>query len=213
MKRILSLIGVCGSMGVALVLDSCASLLCPCRPPLYEECIDTDLLEEQGGAYQKRGNNLADISNFSPEPGESYQHYWFRVVNTIHAQDNDIKTLMQAIEQKSQSIHDLDDQLSELKAQHIDMRLALATTQKENDPKINALFSRYIIQEGDTLQDIAYQRYATHTGWLNIYRFNHHNLPFGPNNIEKGQVLLIPNESNLGEKPSAKSNRSRGVFP
>jgi len=163
--------------------------------PLCEEDIDTDVLEEHGEHYQKRGSNFVDAGLFQPEPGETYQHYQFRVTNTILTQERDIKALMQAIEEKTKNLNHLEKQLSELQARHVDMRLALAALEKKNRLQNDmTLFSRYIVKEGDTLQKIAHQRYGTHTGWLNIYRFNYQSLPYGPNKIEKGQVLLIPNE-------------------
>jgi len=161
--------------------------------PLYEECVDTCLLGEHGDTYHRRGDNRLDVSCFSPSPDESYQQYHMRVVSTLAAQEQDIQTLMKGIEEKGKNIQDLKGQLSQLQNSHVDMRMALAEIEEDSEEaQKNTLFSNYTVKKGDTLQSIAYEKYGTNTGWLNLFRFNYRALPYGPNKIEVGQVLLVP---------------------
>lgn len=160
----------------------------------YEECLDTEILGEHGTPYQHRRNQLIDDSCFAPYTDEGYDQYFDRMMRTMMAQQQEIARLERSIASKRDSIGNLDVQLAELETQHADLRVALANWEAEESERVatGALFSRYIVQPGDTLQKIAYDRYNTHQGWLNIFRFNIHKLPNGPNQIEKGQALLIP---------------------
>jgi LysM repeat protein len=58
-------------------------------------------------------------------------------------------------------------------------------------------FKVYKVRKGDTLQKIARRELGSYAGWLTLYRFNLDRLPHGPNRIEVGQALIVPNRSTV----------------
>ena len=166
------------------------------RDPFFkEENIDLAKLQEHGSSYQRKGQDLEDISTFSPFKDETYEDYEARVVNTIQVQEYDIKELNRSIATIKNNIIHLDGQFASLQQQHSDLRLALSNPEKiEQDLQEpnRPIFQMYVVQPGDSLQKIAFQHYGTHKAWMAIYRFNLKALSFGPNSIEKGQRLMIP---------------------
>jgi len=193
--RILALIGMALPLLSSCGVVSPHALTVAIQGPYFEDSTRTDLLGEHGEQYEKRSTNLLDISDFRPYPGEAYDDYHVRVLNTLHIQEYNITLLQEAIEAKKGSQDHLSEQLMNLRAQHADLRLALATIAEGKDPsggQTEGSFKRYVVEPGDTLQSIAKDHYGTHTGWLTIYRFNYQDLPNGPNTVEVGDVLILP---------------------
>lgn len=193
---------------LSCMLTSCCGH--PLIPPLLtttthkENPIALETLGRGGDPYQKRREPMSDVSDFSPKDGEPFDRYQARLTNTFGAQQHETERLKEGIAKKKASTKQLGNQLDDLEKQHADLRMALAkledtATQTEANP---VLFSRYVVQKGDTLQKISRNRYGNFSGWLNIYRFNHTTLTDGPNRIEKGQAILLPN-------PSTGSNATR----
>lgn len=162
--------------------------------PVYDYCMERKLLKSDGEPYQGRNSIFVDDSCFSPLPDESYSAYFARLMETLQIYYEDTENLTKAIESKIDSNDNLEQQLLGLKEVYRDLMGAVTGAPRSQSVKVsgNPSFQRYIVKKGDTLQKIAYELYSTHTGWINIYRFNIDNLPNGPNQIEIGQVLLIP---------------------
>jgi len=179
------------------------------RDPVYTEGEqDLSPFEERGEKYTRRGELTSDTSRFAPDPGESYEHYRERIFNTLLAQELEIESINDKIGMKKDSIDNLQAQLEPMRTQQGEMRLALARQEDgeaiaggPEQSKSRPLFHRHEIQKGDTLQGISQEYYETYTGWIALYRFNHTRLPYGPNRIEKGQTLIIPDLEKLEATP------------
>lgn len=188
-------------------------VLCPpfiatkCRscPNEDERCLDHTVLEDKGERYTRRMDYSDDISLFSPKEGESYEAYYARMMNTLTLQQYNIEGLEKALEEKGVSLKNLQAQVSTINEQEALMRLTLASYEasdgttigknkkkKRHSPSARP-FEKYVVQKGDTLQRISQNAYGTYTGWLAIYRFNLKKMRFGPNRLETGTVLYIPN--------------------
>ncbi len=167
-----------------------------------------DSLGADGEKYIRRDDLTTDVSRFPPKTGETYDHYRERVFNTLVAQELEIQDLLDTIEQKTDSIEELQSQLDPMKHHGAEMRLALSQNERGEEIAEGSntfsrpLFQRYVVQKGDSLQRISHEQYGTYTGWLALYRFNHSRLPFGPNRIEEGTTLLIPDIEALRGAPS-----------
>lgn len=157
---------------------------------------DTRKLTPHAERHTRRGNYLIADGDFERQEAEPYSHYIERIKNTLKIQRYEIRTLQATLNQKADAAHELDTQLAALSQTHDDLRLALAGEKPVNSTMAataaRPLFERYVVKKGDTLQKIARRMYGTHTAWLGIYRFNTRNLPYGPNKIEVGDVLFLP---------------------
>ena len=168
---------------------------------VYE--VDSEELEslgQRGEKYTRRSGDLDDVSNFSPREGEPYETYRKRMYQTLRSQEEEIRSLDIAIEKRSNSAEDLGDQYAVMQKQEQQMRIALSEFEaggefiaKPRPPIKQVPFEQYLVKKGDSLQGIAHERYGTYTGWLALYRFNHKRLPYGPNRLEEGETLLVPN--------------------
>lgn len=165
--------------------------------PLYKKKgIKMAKLKEHGDKYHRRGNSLVDISKIGPNPDESFEEYEQRLYNTLATQESDIQEISYLIEHKRENFSNLEDQYAKLEGQNNNLRIAFADLKDAFKGKINQrsnLFEPYIVKKGDTLQGISHKFYDSYSGWLAIYRFNTGVLKDGPNNIEIGDALLIPN--------------------
>lgn len=185
-------------------------VVCPPTPklgcqgePNEDDCLDLAILDDHGERYTRRDDYSEDISQFRPKKSEPYESYFARVMNTLSIQEYNTTSLQEAIKSKKEAIEELDSQLQTMLESEVHMRLALSMYENgEENPKKNKSqknhassppFSVYVIQKDDTLQKIAKQAFGTHTGWLAIYRFNLKKMPYGPNQLEEGDKLFIPN--------------------
>lgn len=153
-------------------------------------------LGPSGEKYTHRDEAIVDLSHIQPGPGESYDHFLARVVNTLTIQDYDQRMLAEVLDEKMGQIQFLKKQLEDLEKQNADLRLemnVLHETVATGAVSSNQPFERYVVKQGDTLQSIANSQYGTHTAWILIFRFNMERLPYGPNRIEIGDELLLPN--------------------
>jgi hypothetical protein len=180
------------------------------RDPIFtDKRQNLDPLEEDGEKYTRRGDLTTDTSRFPPTPNETYDSYRDRIFTTLLAQELEIERLKTGIEDKTGSILNLSAQLEPMQEQQGEMRLALSQPQNSEGFATNKgaskhrLFQRYLVQKGDTLQKISHEHYGTYTGWIALYRFNHQRLPFGPNRIDEGTTLLVPNISALAASPTS----------
>jgi hypothetical protein len=162
------------------------------RGPVYDTCSDECLLGDEGLPYQCRNPLLAEDTCFGPEEGESYTAYMNRMVATMQAMATETRRLKESILAKEVTNNHLGEQLAGLTQANHDFVAALSGQREQQRAPQNSAFSVYEVQKGDTLQAISYQAYNTYRGWLNIYRFNMDRLPHGPNQIEIGDLLLIP---------------------
>ncbi len=175
---------------------------------------ETDLgaFEEKGEKYTRRGDLTTDTTRFKPNPDETYDSYRQRIFNTLMAQELEINDLREFTGTKLTSIDNLKAQLEPMRAQQAEMRLALAAHENGDDfafeqkNRSQPLFHRYIVQKGDTLQRISHERFGTFTGWIALYRFNHSRLPYGPNRIDEGITLLVPDLDSLEALPMRESD-------
>lgn len=153
------------------------------------------LLGEAGDTYQRRGDYLTQVGSLKPEKQESYAHFHSRLINTLTIQDYDIQMLEESLEKKSEQIEYLQVQLEQLLQENADLHEEL---EDQDEPlaaqpqQERSSFEVYTVQKGDTLQKIAVRKYGTYTGWLAIYRFNLEQLPHGPNRVDVGQKLFLP---------------------
>lgn len=170
-------------------------IVCGCG---YDECeVNMRALKaEDGAAYTKRGSIIHDVSDFSPGENEAYSHYQARVFNTLAYQFARIEELTAELEASRDRLSEMDEQETQLKKMHADLRLQLTTNQKKKAASEGkTLFSVYRVKKGDTLSSIALDRYGTKSAWLNIFRFNRDSLIHGPNVLEVGDQILLPKDS------------------
>ncbi len=196
--KILSIL-LCSIATATVLLGTTYVTPIPDDPFFREEPLDMLLLQEAGESYALRSDaRYDDISHHKPHPGETYNEYQVRLVNTLTVLSHSLDTLSEAIREKQESIGHLTKLKIELIAKNIDSRIAFnaSETAAAYHKTPSDTFERYIVHQGDTLQSIAHKVYGTHTAWLAIYRFNRYRLPDGPNIIEKGQTLLLPNCTN-----------------
>ena len=66
--------------------------------------------------------------------------------------------------------------------------------------------SKYTVQAGDTLWDIAQRAYNDPEDWDTIYDANKHVIGNDPNLIKPGQVLQIPSQSDPDKRQSVPSH-------
>lgn len=152
------------------------------------------LLADKGETYTRRGDYTLDISNFAPDPDESYEVYRQRMMNTLAMQEMNQQNLVQAIEEIERRLQELRQQEQMIRSENVDLRLNYAEGREEEE-EVNmpsTRFQKYVIVQDDTLQKIAFRHYGTHSAWLSIYRYNLERLPYGPNRILPGTVLLLP---------------------
>jgi len=193
---LLALVILCGAGCTRIHTDQGYTTLVPRDPSFEQSGVNMSKLEEKGEKSTRRGEGLTDISQFSPGEGESYRLYRQRMAYTLRAQEEEIQELEEQIRSMRKSISQLDEQVSAATQQQTEMRLALSGDQDEEVVAYQRWaipFHRYLVEKGDTLQKIAFEHYGTHSAWLALYRLNHKNLPDGPNRIEIGTSLFLPN--------------------
>lgn len=164
--------------------------------PLYKSHPkNIEKLGEPAENYVKRDSiDLESTGNYAPKENESFSDYKLRLFNTLVLQQQDNQQQQHAIVQKEAVLADLREQLQLLQKRHLDLRLALAAqTPEQNKHAIaDALFMRYTIESGDTLQKIAYDKLDSNKAWIGIYRFNVEKLSNGPNRIRSNDWIIIP---------------------
>jgi LysM repeat protein len=157
---------------------------------------DMSMLQQGGEVYTQREDALEDENTYAPSPEETYDEYYARLHNTFLMQEEEKGLLTTEAEKKTLRIQELKDQMSQLLARHVHLRLnarhILASGEQKTDIA-SALFSKYIVKKDDTLQGISQKKYGSYTYWLAIYRFNRDQLTYGPNKIYPGQLLYLPN--------------------
>ncbi|MCH1430181.1 MAG: hypothetical protein L7U87_05395 [Chlamydiales bacterium] len=186
---------------LALATCSCSSYKTPFpNDPLFtEQGPNRSKLASSSEQYNQRDNYFFDKTLYQPRENESYDSYRARLINTLTVQKHTKDTLEQSVYKKRESIAFLKKQLSQIRAQHVDLRIKLSMLKGEmnEDSGQDALFARYRLIKGDTLQKVAYQTYGVYNAWLGIYRFNSDRLTYGPDRIEEGTEILIPRARNL----------------
>lgn len=216
---LLASLSSCGRYHESIGDQACGTqwVTCPPLPKIQSACepnedeeLDRRLLDDCGERYLRRDDYSEDISQFRPKPDEPYEAYFTRVMNTLTIQEYNIESLEQAIEEKEKSVSQLNSQLTTMLQSENEMRLSLSSFETEQVETPLAAggrpqrkrqkksthtgpFSIYVVQQDDTLQKISHQAYGTHTGWIAIYRFNMNKMLYGPNRIEVGTTLYIPN--------------------
>jgi hypothetical protein len=173
---------------------------CPPECEVYHHpATTTPFMCEKREKFTRRGNYFVDISEFKPAINETYEHYRMRIKNTLLMQEYYQGDLKKMIGEKADKIGQLRTDLTAIEDQNGEMRLALAKATEAAD-NIGAVaaakplpFRFYKVQKDDTLQKVAKKFYGAHSGWLAIYRFNFHRLKDGPNKLEIGDTLYIPN--------------------
>lgn len=125
---------------------------------------------------------------------ETYGDYLDRMALLFAEQEAKIEFLKGEIHCVSQELAVLEDELSKTLAEQVDLRLGLAAGRAADLLEVEAfsLFDRYIVQEGDTLAELALERYGTKGGWLALYQLNQEVLPLGPDYLTVGAGLLMP---------------------
>ncbi len=188
----------------AFCLSSCESYhTAVYNDPLYRtKKTDPKVLESELNAYSHREITEEDSSSYKPKEGEVFEDYHARLVNTLILQERNRSEIVRVLEEKEKEIERLTKLERDIISQHIDMRLSLHHFDAYIDDEAGStaavtsaptrIFHRYYVRKGDTLQKIAKRELGSYSAWLSLYRFNRRTLENGPNRIEIGQLLLIP---------------------
>lgn len=125
---------------------------------------------------------------------ETYGDYLDRMALLLADRESKIEFLKTQIHLVGQELVVLEDTLSKTLAEQVDLRLGLAAGHAADLIEVDAfsLFDRYIVQEKDTLVDLALARYGTKSAWLALYQLNQEVCPNGPDDLRIGSCLLMP---------------------
>lgn len=170
--------------------------IAPQDDPFYEErCWEK--LSHYGEKHTRRGSYIVDVGCVRPKKGEPYEDFRERVMNTLTMQNYNRRMLDEAIDRTRKKVEELKGELEKVQNASQKLESTLGAMRKGERVRVRTRqspFQGYTVQPGDTLQSIANNKYGTNTAWLAIYRFNQSVLPDGPNNIEIGDFLWLPNE-------------------
>ena len=185
---------------LACLLSSChtshravaSSAIIPYDSPAAESFITIEESELPGteDASDPSGHGLC-----YPDVGESYVKYQQRVDATLVLQEEQLSALQLAVRAISDDLATLEDELSLMLAQQVDLRLGLAAGYFAGNLEIKGSppFELYTVQQGDTLRSIAYKKYGCYEGWFALYQINSERLSLGPDHVEEGDSLILPN--------------------
>lgn len=183
--------------GLCLSLFSCQNYKTIPIDPLYKEApLGKESLPLDSLHYLPRIHeySLAQVGKYPLEKGEGFYQYEERLGHTFLLQKSEQEQLERENREKEEELELLKGELATARARQLQLYLQLISQKRAGEQRepLMGIFSLYQVEEGDTLQKIALHHYGTHTAWLLVYRFNRDRLKHGPNYVQAGEKLLLP---------------------